>query len=360
MKKCGKWATSLCAIAAVVLSLLPSPVSAAEINAIDAADYVSNVVVDGDNKAVYYTFDGFTPLHYIYSQPSGEGIVFDKTMSYYQAPDGATSMSGVFYWLGVSPSGGGVAPSEGLIDVSDISPGAIISIGTQYSIRFSTLLYNGGPYRIITNTSVYCFDSDGNFIDQIHGDATGIPVAESFNLNINKVDSFELPYGTHYIIPKGTWSVTADDNNVRALVLEFSIGSFQMNCGVNMILDQSQTMEEVKDKLEDMNELQQETNDKLDEIISDAPEQQEEIDKIKDEIANQGQIVDDALAEKNELLNKPDPGDAVVDMDDYIDSYYNGQMTNVFAVFSAAQFPSSMIALVCGIILVSYVLFGKK
>ena len=382
IQKCVKWMTSILAILGLVLVTLPSPVSAVAIPAYDPSDFISNVTVDGDVKTVTFDFSELVPYVVVWESLSTNTTVttrYSEEKIYLTPEQYSVRISGRMFPFGSQGQDNQSAPADGgLLDVSDLCAGAPVSFFMSYGIHaemtsgYDETVENALTVRL--NNGLYKYDKDGNYlgVEYLGARTEYLSHPESYYWDYTAEKTWYCDEDVAYILPFISFDFSGEQLDYWSFSVQES--DFTMSTDINMVLEQSQTMDEIKnqvtqngeklddvnDNLEEGNKLQQETNDKLDEIIDGRSEEIEDSENLKDEIANQGQIVDDALAEKDALLNKPDPEDVAVDLDDYIDPYYRGQVVNAFAVFTGLPFPTGMLGVVCGIIVVSYVLFGKK
>ena len=215
-------------------------------------------------------------------------------------------------------------------------------------------------------SAVYYFDVNGKQISHegTDSDITGLRSSYSLSHQMNR------PEGAHF----STFSVKLmdfvpeEDFHGRIEVTNFTLSMsvsdlywMEVETGkTNAILSAVKTqLEENGQKLDDIISGVEENGEKLDDIVNGTPEQNEQIDNAVDEM--QGAV--DRLEQAGEAMNsieRPDMSDIDVSIDSLVPQTSLLAYTSPILAFWDNDTLLAMVTIVCTLVLVSWVFFGKK
>ena len=263
---------------------------------LDYNDYVSNIIVDGDNDIVtvslptsYAGWVAYQDLDELVGQGSGAEQWF--------------SFSTYNQWQIICsfPSGG--------IDLSNIPNGTKVGFGVDLVIQRTSQMPYDQSYD--EEISIIYLLKDGSYSYQRIGSTTKTisKYGQTYNINLTTVDYpleipdnadsmyLELKVRSHYG-DVGSWTCKCTSNYFS---MEMKISSLyrqqQLTGKTNKLLDETiKQLEEQGKTMEDVLDQQTQTNDKLDDIINGEvnPEAPEGADKVGDLDDAEGQLRDEA------------------------------------------------------------------
>lgn len=244
-----------------------------------------------------------------------------------------------------------------VIKVSDLRSGANFSVDVTFDANVQ-LENQTNDFNVVYTS--YFYDQYGNELDRLD-DTFNV---ESFFGSTSLSDSFTftVPDGAAYF---DILFAVKDLNTSDVVLLDWRISQMELSVDMSAVESESQMMQGIQDKLDELNEQQQETNDKLDEIISGTPganagadNMQDVAGDYKDHVNNQLQN-GQAQMDKLDQLPRPDVSGAVTLPEWATSDQFLGFNAVVATIWENETIYEIM--LVASILmLASYILFGKK
>lgn len=277
MPKAFKAACIICCLCLMVW-MVATPAKAAVYNISDFFDY--NVVdKETDTRTAYFEVDvpaysrvfnndvgtiatGYGSFDWVF--PSFEDTY--NTFSIYTYHFG-----GVLYT--------GSKAYDHVLDVSDIIDGTEVTLSADFEVYYSSIVSGGSTLNFSYRTFVIAYDANMNFIGETKTAWTSATVPSEADRLFEYDISYTLPRNTFYIglITQTNWTSA------------YSLGTFHLgvnprpvtlSVAVDMIYEQSQTMQKIEQqlgdiggKLDDTNNQLEDVKDKLDGILN-QPEQE--------------------------------------------------------------------------------------
>ena len=299
----------------LILAIPPVQVNAANYT---AADFVSNTVVSGDTKTVYYTFGSpISPFTIFQDQTgvtvgSGYGTVshyFESGVSNYKV-DFTTYHFGSKFYTGSSSR-------DGLVDISDIVSGASITLDLGFRLEYAASV-NPQGFSIRYRHIVCCYDAAYNLIDQYIPSWPDYVDTKETLFSVDDSADYVVPSGAAYIACMTQFQLLSVANTGT---LSFSVrpDAIRMSVDINMIHEQSQTMQKIEQQLGDIGDKLDDTNNKLDEIIS-GGEAGEQLGAAGDDMTGSSGAVSDQAGQVGSDLDQV--GDFESDLMDDLDSAF--------------------------------------
>lgn len=379
-KRVIKCLTSAAVIATLVLASVLTPVNAVS-GYYDPADYIDDVVINGDTKTVYYDFAGVPWLFWFYDSYSGSSTMITGDSASYMLV-GATDFNCYAQPFGGQPSMGTI--SGGALDVSDIIPGSSIDFDTEFTVGIK---WSGSDTEDVTVTYsvvVYYYDANGAYMgisDIVRSSDIFDDLSSAGYQSVTKSLTGTIPVNAHYIIPSIVISCDwVDDGVGYGLTWYMSDCNFTMAVDISMIQEQSNLMQSVNgkldelgdkiddtndklddanDKLDNIGDKIDDTNDKLDDIITGTPEQNASADSFKDSVSDRADAMQDAL-DTMDSVDQPDISDMDVSVDTFVPETSMLAYTGPILAFWNNSTLKGMLVMVVSLALVSFVFFGKK
>lgn len=326
----------------------------------DPADYVDDVVINGDTKTVYYDFAGVPWLYWFYDNYTNAStfITGDSAVCLVR---GATDSRCYCMPFGGAPSMGTI--TGGALDVSDIIPGSSIDFTTDFTVGLQWRGSDVAQATVSFTVLVYYYNADGVYIglsdiakdSVVYEDLTSVGYQ-----SISRSLSGSIPVNAHYIIPYivVTCAVPTEYANY-GLNWHVSNCSFTMSVDINMIQEQSNLMQSVNDKLDDLGGKIDDTNVRLDQIITGSDADNAAADQFVDDMGTKTDKLDGLVSDMGST-NKPDVNNAVPDVDDVVDSDSVISLTNVVTPWFENEVFIAYLLVAVMLMFGSYVLFGKK
>lgn len=320
LQKIATVGASFMAALSIVLSL-GNPVSAATPpkSALDPQDYIKTITVDGDMKTVSFDFSGLSPLYQVWQYYPGAdpNSTADDVLAERLKTNSAINMtilkSGLqrVYSL-VNPFGvetySNAIYDNGVLDVSDIMPGAELTFDCSWEFTLTVYSLDGtvaapieDAIQIIRATRILMFDKDFNYIGvvQDYRESSFNDQGVTAAFTIDSEFASTIPSGCAYIAPCFEINLVKFKTDSSRWAYSMRNASFSFSTDINMIYENSQTMQDVKDALGDVNISIQDTNNKLDDVNDNLSQNNEKLD----EIISGGDAADDAQGSFDELEN---------------------------------------------------------
>lgn len=355
--------SSFLAVLAVVLISCPTPASALE--SFQPANYLQDISVDGDIKTVTYLFDSSIPLTNFWLQPSGEKLTYQANEITLFPPKGTTSFTSRTYPLGKEAYDSQVMPVYSAVDVGDIKELAPVSISSRFSVQLRDLtashMESMVPYTVRYSCGFYAYDASGAYLGVFYGpnETKELYPGDVFDFVARYDDAlpsnikYLLPFVTGVFTPTGSYYDNFDYNGF--LIKPWY---FRMDVDINMIYEQSQTMQRIEEEIGEIGDKIDDTNDKIDDIITGTPEMKDDADGFEGEIGDTVDDLEDVMKEDD--MTKPSIEDMDADIEEYLDPTSQEKISS--SVGGVWDFPvaNGMLMVVLNLTFASYVLFGKK
>lgn len=261
-------------VLAIILCVAPC-VNAAGWTTLYPVDYISDVYYEGGIRYVLYEFDRNTYIRSLVG--SSTGVAMDEVrvnlgdynkVRFNAYPLGVSSSSGPPLSVGGS---GGIA-----IDVSDFRSSAILSILTCINLKLGVQnwfydTHVSEYFDVTASWSFAGYRASGDYIGTVKshsmnyssyiqdngGDEAYLSIPVSLDFSFSGFSE-----EVKYIVPscEVVFTVTEDNSDIYIVYVEFSLDSFSFTTRTDMLLQESLTLQEIKDQIGD-------TNNKLDELL---------------------------------------------------------------------------------------------
>lgn len=284
---------------ALALILCVTPAFASEDGIYDPADYeVGSPQVDSSTGKITYTYEfGVTPrINSYYDDVYNSSDVTADTIVL-RPPIDTKKVSYRTYPLGVYGNPYGQWPADrGVVDVRDFKAYSQFTLSATFDVSLAFIMMQSGVFEMRSFWDVICYDASGQNIGLIRSDTTSLKytIEDSWSSGTTYTAGgvIQLPEGTAYILPTCMNSiyvpslVSESRFEIRAhdLKLEFSIDSvlentLTMQVIKNQLSDISEGIQDTNDKLDDTNDKLDDANNKLDDIISGSPEDMQDAEQ---------------------------------------------------------------------------------
>lgn len=318
-------------IVCVICLILTIPANAETILSgnYDPADYIHDIIISDATKTIRYDF---SDIRYAFRYwNNGSNTVQDVLDSFSVGiPSNTTEYAIGCFPFGCVKTNGNLDAKGGALYVGDILPGSPIDFdfGIEVSFEWEN---NGQPFDI---TVVYeplylLFDELGTLIDTVSLDKE--TVVYTLGDESLKLDSIRHLTGTisadaTYILPFYRLRVKNKAQEQIWVYVSVQGAHTSLSVDVNTVLENSNQMQAIKDKLDDLNDSIGNvgdkidgTNDRLDQIISGG--------EAGDSLGAAGDILEDASGAVS------DKADAVGDDIGSVEDFESGMMDDINAAF---------------------------
>lgn len=335
-----------CFLTAFAVVLVCTVRASATAQYIDPYKYITGTETSGSIEYVNVSFTGVQPVTWYGSGTSETNVTGLESVDLT-----AGSIYPYFKtWLiGVEPTN--TTAPDGSIRVAEIMAGSTMELTTTFNF---TLLHGvsgyGGTVNMEYRGQVYCYDSDGKFMQFVNGDFLewSEQVTGSADKTINYSMTFDLPSGCAYICPVSRLNMTANipnaGNDNWYVQMRFESEHFGMTV--------------VRDSFASNSQNNQEITDRLDSIINgsdaDNKDAQEGANKADDAIGglnNAGNAMD-SVPTPNVNINGLIPDDLTGQ------SYL--KYTSVISEIWNTEVIARMMSILGCFIFLSFLLYGKK
>lgn len=352
-KKVVKCLTSCIAVFAVVVVCLATPAKAA---VYDIADFYQTAVVDGSDKTVFYEID--VPA---YSIVTGGGSQFASgygTISF-TFPAAVTNVGIVnVYHFGAIIYGNSSSASDGLLDVSDIMNGAVVSLALDFSINMGTSTSIPMNANFDYTTFIMSYDKNMKRIETYTLETVNSSLAPEGAVFVENNCVYTLPDNTAYI-GCATQIYFRAGFDLSTMSAEVAPQPVIISVDTNMIYEQSVTMDKIKEQLTGIGGKLDDTNEKLDSVISGTPEMNDSANQAQDRVdglAGELNAAGDALGS----LEKPEfNADEVVPSEQLAGASYLAY-TGLISIFWENDTIMTMVSILGSVMLISFLLFAEK
>lgn len=227
--------------------------------ALNLDDFYDTSFVEGNVRTARYIFD-IPPVTRLEPYPwtsSADVSSYTGNFSYsFHTPD--TGYNGNFnsrtFLLGEVGFAGQGMPANGTIDITNIMPGATVSVELYYNLVL-TKHFGEARLDITTRSGYMMYDKSGGFLATVWGSSQNMSLSDVGDAMLfHKVDLLEVADRAAYILP--FINVSARYNGVYSPgdsigVLLFDFQQFYIDVPVNMLYEILQQPEKEKDELQD-------------------------------------------------------------------------------------------------------------
>lgn len=340
-----KCLTCLATVCMVVLTALVTPVNAATF--LDPSDHLVEVTIDGNTKTAHYSFEDLDWLITAWNSTTGLYEDFHNDVKYFPDVNFKQAIFQAYPFGG--PVYGDTIPWNGVaFDVSDILPGSAIDFEFPLYIRAIWNTFEQVDVSVSCTYGMAYYDKNGTYLNTIYGETKKLDF--SMESIVSKeweemlVLSGSIPAVASYIVPFAKVD-TVLSVYVPDMQIHFGGIGFDLYVDVNTILENSNMMHSI--------------NNKLDSIISGTPEQNESADGFNDVIKDQAGQIQDSL-DVMDSVQKPDVSGVQTSVDSFVPKTDMLAYTTPLTMFWKNTTLTAMLVLVVTLAMVSFVFFGKK
>lgn len=236
----------------------------------DPADYIHDITISGDTKTIRYDF---SDLSYAFRYWDNSGQMQDFTdRAFIAVNEDSSEIAIACYPFGVLPSAGSNLDNRGgALYVGDILPGSPIDFSALLNVKFDWV-NNSDPFEIDVRyePAYLLYDSNGVFLEDVHLEGTRVfyTFGQYLTLEDTQEISGTIPASSAYIIPYFRLRVYHPLLDYSWFYVEVTGMDTEFSVDLSTILDNSNQMQAIKDKLDDLNVSIGDVNDKLDEILN--------------------------------------------------------------------------------------------
>lgn len=243
----------------------------------DPADYIHDITISGDIKTIRYDF---SDLSYAFRYWDNSGQMQDFTdRAFIAVNEDSSEIAIACYPFGVlPPAGSNLGTRGGALYVGDILPGSPIDFSALLNVKFDWV-NNSDPFEIDVRyePAYLLYDSNGVFLEDVHLEGTRVfyTFGQYLTLEDTQEISGTIPASSAYIIPYFRIRVYHPLLDYSWFYVEVTGMDTEFSVDLSTILENSNQMQAIKDKLDDLNssignvgDKIDGTNDRLDQIIS--------------------------------------------------------------------------------------------
>ena len=243
----------------------------------DPADYIHDITISGDTKTIRYDF---SDIRYAFRYWDNDGLAIKDFVDNATVDIGgyASEVAVSCYPFGIVPSGGALTARGGALYVGDLLPGSPIDFNFSLELSFSWE-NDGQPFDLIVKyePGYYVYDELGNLIDTVNLDMTSVtyPLGVTLELTDFQELSGTSPASASYVMPFVRVRSYIIGQEQVWVHISFQGLHTGLSVDLSTVLENSNQMQAIKDKLDDLNssignvgDKIDGTNDRLDQIIS--------------------------------------------------------------------------------------------
>lgn len=286
MPKAVKTTCIICCLC-LVACLFSVPVMAAGIlpDNYDPVDYIQNISLDGDKKTICYDFSDTHSGFFIWDSQSNETYTFNDQFEVLLYSDQVHPYTIQYFPFGqpFDPTNYNLKqPAHGCVYVGDILPNSDISYDFTFWLTLHWDNDYGDPFALGVHFYHYLdlYNADGEYLEtvQLSYELRKYELDKIQNaLEIRDAVNFKgtFPAKAAYVRPRIRYYCGAASGSAgsRDVTISGHGGSAVLSVDINTVLENSNQMQAIKDKLKDLNDSIGNVNDKLDEILK-QPEQE--------------------------------------------------------------------------------------
>lgn len=305
----------LCCLSLFLSDVLCAPAYAA-IDAYDPYDYVGDITVMGDEKKVTFDFTGLPWCLNIWENPGSIKTtrfgITGEAYSFRAANEASNNLTSRIFLCGQEQYEGQVLKSNNSIYIGDIMPGASVDIGMIFGLKMTHvgLRDSGYPLSVFFNYGFFMFDKDGKYLGNHFGYASNYEYPSNDVEEVTVYPSYQYTFSAdvQYITPFLSWSASTD-GSIRDWLFEFIPYEFTCSTYINMIYEDSITMDRIQNKLDDLNDGIQDANDKLDDVNQSIQDNGDKLDDVNQSIQDSNEKLDDIYTGGDAGASLGDAGD---------------------------------------------------
>ena len=243
----------------------------------DLSDYIHDITISGDTKTIRYDF---SDIRYAFRYWDNDGLAIKDFVDNATVDIGgyASEVAVSCYPFGIVPSGGALTARGGALYVGDLLPGSPIDFNFSLELSFSWE-NDGQPFDLIVKyePGYYVYDELGNLIDTVNLDMTSVtyPLGVTLELTDFQELSGTIPASASYVMPFVRVRSYIIGQEQVWVHISFQGLHTGLSVDLSTVLENSNQMQAIKDKLDDLNssignvgDKIDGTNDRLDQIIS--------------------------------------------------------------------------------------------
>lgn len=254
---------------------------------------------------------------------------------------------GNLYPLGVE------GPSYRVIDVSDLKSGASFDFSYTYDFLWQ-VTGTAGP--LSSGFTAYFLDEDFALLSESCSNAHFTPELSDNRIHGTHNGTITVPEGAAYLYFDFSFpSVNVAD----CLIFQFLIKSLKITCSNSAFEANSKSMEVIKNKIDDVNQGITDMNNKLDDIYNGSSDDQNKADDFNNSIDDVKPGLDQNIDDLNSL-DKPNITDVKTNPTDFVDQAGIDGATMILGALVAYPLCNVQTVCVIGLMLIAYVLHGKK
>lgn len=288
MSKIKKTVCIICCLCLLVC-MLAVPANAASILAgnYDPTDYIHDITISGETKTISYDFTDIRGGWFLWDSFENQSFTYVDTFSHFLGDDQdqVSGYSITYFPFGqpFDPSNWNLnQPAHGCVYVGDISPNSDIAYEFDFWFVLQWDNSRDVPFTLGIHFYHYLdyYDANGEYLETVQLSYElrkyDLEVVENA-LTLSDVVHFEgvFPAKAAYVRPRVRHYCGAASNSdgSRGVTLSGGASHTSLSVDINTVLENSNQMQAIKDKLNDLNDSIGNVNDKLDEILK-QPEQE--------------------------------------------------------------------------------------
>lgn len=337
----------------LVVACMTTPANAATILSgnYDPADYIHDIVISGDTKTIRYDFSDIRYGFFCWDSKTNYSFTTTDSINV-QIPDDSAYFTVQAFPFGnaFDATASNLSQSaHGCLYVGDILPNSDIAYNFTFDVTLTWDNADGEPFSIQLHCYHYLdiYDADGNYIrtDTVASTVTSYDV-DATDVGLQLTDTIyvsgSFPAVAAYVRPRLRFSVY-NSGTLHMVELIVQGGHTALSVDINTVLENSNQMAAIKDKLND--------------ILTGTPEQNEDADNAKDELDNKKDQIEDLVDQMTP--SKPDTDSVDTDIGAIAGDVSTELLADGLAPILNHEIILSMLTIVCAVCLVGYVLFGK-
>lgn len=328
----------------------PIVVSAA---GVDYKDYISNIEVDGHNDIVTITIPANEQYWIYQDETAGTPPIKSEQgwLDFTGTPMDESDPLGDYHIYTIQ-----LHPFNGRLNLDDIPN------NTKYSTGFK-FHYNWGsgyetPY-VSCNEQYY--SSSGHWLGQIQNNVGRVPFDNNAVYETSGILDKDGPFSNGVTTPAGSVDLFLqlyEFSPLNGSHLYFEAQDFTMTFTISSLYELQQTQEKTNELLEAVEVKLEANGQKLDDIINGTPEQNESANNAADVLGNKGEQLGNLAGDIQP--DKPDLDSVDTNVDKLVPSVGLTTLTGAISPIANNELVIKILVMVATLILVSYVLFGKK
>lgn len=326
-------------------------------------DYIYSYDFDGINASVVYFFDT-TPLLSVLDRGSGNSLSNLGSVS-------VSNLSSPSYVFRAFPLGLFNNPTQddpsGVVDVTDFKSKAVFDLSGVLTFDVQYAYYGTAAYESLayfnTYTYVSFYDELGGFISSKQSDVHrhdlefsipengdekigfAIPLDVKFSLDIPDNAVYMMPCILSYFYPP------TDEMGHFITDVTASTNDFIIQAEKNVVIENSETMNAIKDKLGDL-------NNKVDTIVNGTPEQNQ-IAQENSELLEEYQTEMDDIFHRLDQFDHVDTASAMGAIQNFIDEDGWKDVRELISPILDWEHTVTIMLIVLSLINLSIILFGR-